>query len=140
MQPGVHYHPNTYAPTPNVNTTRILMALVVKYGLYQKCFDIEKAYTWSELDKGSLIILKCPTGFERYDPETGEELYAIMRRNLYGTPNAAINYVRTRDDFILKAFNKDGWTCQRSVMDPSLFWLTRNGKNTWMVAFVAVQG
>ena len=52
-----------------------------------------------------------PTGFERYDPDTGEELYAIMRRNLYGTPNAAINYVRTRDEFILKAFNMNGWTC-----------------------------
>lgn len=31
-----------------------------------KCWDIEKAYVWSELDPKDLIILKYPKGFERH--------------------------------------------------------------------------
>ena len=72
MRPGEHYHPNTYAPTPNTVTTRVLMALVVKYGLYQMCWDIQKAYVWSKLEGTDIIILQYPKGFERYDPVTGE--------------------------------------------------------------------
>ena len=74
MQPGTHYDPNTYAATPNMNSTRILMALVALYGLFQKCFDITKAYTWAELDKKDLLILKYPKHFERYDTNTHEPL------------------------------------------------------------------
>ena len=133
MQPGTHYDPNTYAATPNMNSTRILMALVALYGLFQKCFDITKAYTWAELDKKDLLILKYPKHFERYDTKTHEPLYMIMRRNLYGTPNAARNYTQKRDKFILTYFNTDGWACTRSRMDPCFFLIIRDGLRSWML-------
>ena len=112
------------------------MALIVHLGLYQKCWDIQKAYTWAKLDKSDLIILSYPKGLERYDQETGEPLYIIMRRNLYGTPNAARNYMKHRDEFIMKAFNKNGWKCIKSRMDPCFFHLNKNGRRSWLLAFV----
>ena len=33
-------------------------------------------------------------------------------------------------------FNKDGWTCQQSLMDPCLFILERRQNRTWMLCFV----
>lgn len=135
MQKGVHYN-ETYAPTPNMNTTRMLMALVVKENLSQKCWDVVKAYTWRKMKDSELLILKYPTGFERYDPQTGEPLFMIMRRNLYGAPHAAKLYIDHRDEFIMKAYNRDGWTCKKSTADPCLFIITRDGKRTWMVCYV----
>ena len=37
MRPGEHYAPNTYASTPNMNTTRLVMVLVIKLSLHQLC-------------------------------------------------------------------------------------------------------
>jgi hypothetical protein len=136
MKPGIHYDPNTYAATPNMSTTKMLMALVVHLNLHQLAWDIEKAYVWAPLSKEDLIILKYPNGFERFDPETGEELFMIMRRNLYGSPNGARNYQVHRDKFILEEFNKNGWKCHKCTRDTCMFVITRDNKRTWLVAYV----
>jgi hypothetical protein len=136
MRAGEHYSPNTYASTPNMNTTRLLMALVVKLSLHQLCWDITKAYVWAPLADHERIILEYPRGFERFHAETGEPLFMIMLRNLYGAPNASRNYSMHRDKFIMDNFNKDGWTCQQSLMDPCLFILERRQNRTWMLCFV----
>ena len=136
MRAGEHYSPNTYASTPNMNTTRLLMALVVELSLHQLCWDITKAYVWAPLADHERIILEYPRGFERFHAETGEPLFMIMLRNLYGAPNASRNYSMHRDKFIMDNFNKDGWTCQQSLMDPCLFILERRQNRTWMLCFV----
>ena len=138
MRAGEHYSPNTYASTPNLNTTRILMALVTKLSLHQLCWDITKAYVWAPLEDHERIILEYPRGFERHHPQTGEKLYMVMLRNLYGAPNASRNYSLHRDKFIMETFNKDGWSCTQSLMamDPCLFMLERRQKRTWMLCFV----
>ena len=59
MQKGVHYK-EVYAPTPSTTSTKILMALVARYGLYQLAWDIQKAYVWSEPNKDELLILEYP--------------------------------------------------------------------------------
>jgi hypothetical protein len=136
MKAGIHYDPNTYAATPSMTSTKILMGLVVMLNLYQKAWDITKAYVWAPLEKKDLIILKYPKGLERFDPETGEELFMIMRRNLYGSPNGARNYQNHRDKFILREFNKDGWSCKRCTGDTCIFVITRDNKRTWLIAYV----
>mgnify|MGYP002629519686 FL=1 len=136
MRPGEHYSPNTYASTPNMNTTRLLMALVIKMSLHQLCWDITKAYVWAPLADHERIILQYPRGFERFHPETGEPLFMVMLRNLYGAPNASRNYSIHRDKFIMSSFNKDGWTCQQSLMDPCLFTIEHRKKRTWMLCYV----
>ena len=136
MRAGEHYSPNTYASTPNMNTTRLLMALVIRLSLHQMCWDITKAYVWAPLEDHERIILEYPRGFERNHPETGEKLYMVMLRNLYGAPNASRNYSLHRDKFIMETFNKDEWSCKQSLMDPCLFTLERRQNRTWMLCFV----
>lgn len=70
-----------------------------------------------------------------YDPETNQQLYMIMHRNPYGALNAARNYMKKRDAFIEKAFNKDSWTCKPCIMDPCTFLIERDNKRAWLLAF-----
>ena len=136
-KPGIHYDPAcTFAATPNTNSTKVLMALVVHLNLFQKSWDIEKAYVWATLDEKDRLIVQYPKGFERFDQVTGEPLYMILKRNLYGLPNAAHNFTKQRDAFILKTFNEGKWECKRCVMDPCLFVVTKESKRTWLLCYV----
>ena len=87
------------------------------------CGDIEKAYCWAKVPPGELIALSYPEGYRRMN-EQGEELFMVMRKNLYGHPGAARAWTRERDQQLLKHFNEEGWTCTQSNMDPCLFKFT----------------
>ena len=52
----------------------------------------------------------------------------LLKKNLYGHPAAARAWSRTRDEYLLEEFNKDGWTCQRCLMDTCVFRFTK-GEN-----------
>ena len=87
---------------------------------------IKQAYTRSELPPGKLIALKYPIGYRRRNPD-GEELYMLLKKNLYGHPAAARAWARHRDEFLLSEFNKNGWTCNRTIMDSCVFRFTKGG-------------
>ena len=119
MQKGIHFT-ETFAATPNEDTSRFLTCLTIALNLRRKSCDIVKAYCWAPVPDGELIALAYPDGYKQRN-QNGEILYAIMRQNLYGHPGAARNWQRERDDKILTVFNSNGWTCKRTVMDPCLF-------------------
>lgn len=108
MQKGVHFT-DTFAAAPNPNTARMLQAICVLRGYHRLSFDIKQAYTRSELPPGKLIALKYPIGYRRKNKD-GEELYMLLKKNLYGHPAAARAWAKTRDDWILKEFNENGWS------------------------------
>ena len=135
MQKGVHYD-KTFAATPRENTARFICALVVLLNLFRGAFDITKAYCWADRPKDKLLALKYPDGFQEYHPETGEELFLILRKNLYGDPAAGRLFGKARDKVLLKKFNSDGFHCTRCRMDPCLFVITYEGKRAWMLAHV----
>ena len=124
MTKGVHFN-ETFAATPKENSSRILCGLVVLLNLTRLCFDITKAYCWAELPPGELIALRYPDGYKQYDPETNEELFIIMRKNLYGHPSAGRTFAQQRDAAIMERFNADGWSCSKCRMDPCMFYLTK---------------
>ena len=128
MQKGIHYD-KTFAATPGQNASRILQAILVRFKWKRKCFDIKQAYCWAKLPDDKLIALKYPKGFERYD-EKGNELYIVLRKNLYGVPSAARAWSQERDRFLDKYFNQDHgkgeWSCHKCTMDPSMFYFTRS--------------
>ena len=119
-----------------MNSTRILMALVILLDLHQKSWDIQKAYVWAELKDKERLVIKYPKGLERHHQESGEELFMILHRSLYGLPNAGRQFTQKRDKFILEEFNKDGWSCKRCIMDPCMFHLSKDDKRTWMLCYV----
>ena len=60
----------------------------------------------------------------------------VLKRNLYGLPNAAHNFTKQRDEFILTRFNRDQWKCIRCTMDPCMFVITKDSKRTWILCYV----
>ena len=140
MQKGIHYT-ETFSATPRENTMKILCALIVELNLHRMSFDISKAYCWADLPPGELIALKYPETFQQVHPETGEELFIIMRKNLYGHPAAGRTFGKARDKAILEKFNQHGWECIRTRMDPCLFIISKTDKDNkrqraWMCAHV----
>ena len=127
MQKGTHFTENLVA-TPREDTGRIVSALLMLCNLLNMTGDVEKACCWADVPPGELIAIRYPPGLKRYHPETKEELYCILRRNLYGHPAAAYAWSAHRDGEILRLFNNDQWTCHQAEMDPCLFHFIRKYK------------
>jgi hypothetical protein len=124
MQRGNHFT-ETFTPTPKEDTARLLIAIMCLYNLVMMTGDVVKAYCWAPLPPGDLIAVKYPPGLKKYDPITGEELYMVLRKNLYGHPAAGRSWGKLRDSEIKKHFNENGWTCRQCEMDPCLFYFLR---------------
>ena len=139
MKKGVHYS-ETFSATPRESTWRIMCSLVVCLNLVRRAFDITKAFCWADLPPGELIALGYPPGFKKYHAETGEELFMILRKNLYGHPAAGRTFGLARNKVIMERFNQDGWKCERTRSDPCLFVISRkyNGEvqMCWILAHV----
>jgi hypothetical protein len=128
MQKGIHYF-ETYAATPQPETARILVCIALRHNWKRRAWDVELAYAWADLPVNERLALAYPKGCERTHPETGEPLYIILLKNLYGDPAAGRRWSIHRDDTLLTDFNTNGdetevWTCKRTIMDPCLFYIT----------------
>jgi len=112
--------------------------------LTRAAFDITKAYCWADLPPGELIALKYPEGWKEFDKTTGEELFIVLRKNLYGHPAAGRTFGKQRDKALLEKFNEKGWNCSRTRMDPCLFVIAKDyqvgqisiTKRLWMLVHV----
>lgn len=135
MQRGIHYG-ETFSATPKESTARLLCALVCLLNLTRAAFDITKAYCWADVPDGDRIALRYPEGFREFHPDTGEELFMILMKNLYGHPAAGRQFGKQRDAVLIKKFNTNGWTCTRTKMDPCLFVVTKNSERIWMLVHV----
>ena len=49
----------------------------------------------------------------------------LLKKNLYGHPAAARAWAKTRDKYLLEEFNKNGWHCDRCMMDTCVFRFTK---------------
>ena len=117
---GIHYN-DVFSASPVQFTERLLQAMRVNLHLENLTWDVKQAYTWAPLPPGERIAVVYPDGFKKRDERTGEELFLVLEKNLYGMPNAARGWSKHRDAFIMKAFNEGKWHCEQSVMDPCLF-------------------
>ena len=121
---GIHYT-DVFSPSPIQHTERILQAMRVNLHLHNLTWDVKMAYTWAPLPVGERIAVVYPDGFKHHDDQ-GNELYAVLERSLYGMPSAGRGWGKHRDQFILERFNRTGWSCKRSFMDPCLFVIDRD--------------
>ena len=126
MQKGNHFN-ETFAATPREDTARILTALMVLLNLVYKTGDVVKAYCWADVPPGELIAIRYPPGLKKFHPVTKEELYCVLRKNLYGHPAAGRAWSMHRDSELLRMFNNDEWSCHQCEMDPCLFYFMRKG-------------
>lgn len=129
---GVHYF-NTFAAAPNCATTRLMHAISTVRKLVVVNYDVATAYLWGDMDDSEIVPVSLPKGMEQYDSETGEPLYFLLKKPLYGMPFSSRRWSRTRDEWILKEFNRQGWTCMKSRADPCLFTITKGDERAWLI-------
>ena len=122
MRYGEHFW-GTFAAAPRTDTTRILQALAVGIGYHRSAFDISVAFCQADCREYEKIPLRYPPGMERRDAD-GNTLYALLERNLYGSPAAPRRWSETRNKWMTTTFNKNGWTCTKMRYDPCLFKFT----------------
>ena len=144
MTKGIHYF-ETFSATPRESTSRILQALCVHLNLIRCSFDITKAYCWADLPEKERIALTYPTAFKEVHPTTGEILYLLQMKNLYGSPPAGRHFAKQRNKTLLERFSQGDWSIIRTRMDPCLFLIKRAYKDSagtitvlrgWMLAHV----
>jgi len=123
MRRGEHFF-NTFSASPSCRTTRLLQAITIGTGLHRHAWDICTAYLWADVKPRERIPIRYPRDLRKYDDDTGEELYAILKKNCYGMPQADRRYTQLRNKFINDEFNKGGWKCTKSRQDPCLFIFT----------------
>ena len=99
MQRGIHYD-KTYSSTPRQHTCKGLQAMMVRLKLLRLAFDIKMAYCRAKLPDEHKIAVRYPEGFRRYHPDTQEELFMILRGNLYGHPGAGRYWEKERNQVL----------------------------------------
>jgi len=133
MKYGEHFWA-TYSASPNTSSSRLLQALVAGRGYVRLAWDVCTTYLWAECDENERIPLRYPKGLRHMDPTTGEELYALLNRNLYGMPQANRRFCRLRDAWILEEFNKNGWKVTKLRADPCMFmYISPKGKKSFTI-------
>ena len=119
MKKNVHYD-RTFTPTPSLDSSRILEAYSVGRGLARFTFDIVSAYQHAPHD-GPPLGVKYPKGFERWCENTGEELFAVLLKNLNGKPDGGRAFGKYRDKWIMETFNANGYSCKQGRKEPTAF-------------------
>lgn len=127
VQKGVHFD-KTFAATPREDSVRILQAIMVKFKMFRKAFDIKQAYCNAKLEPGQMLAVRYPDGLRRFsEPDQDghrEELFMVLQKNLYGLPQAGRLWEQERHRRILCEFNKGPWKCKKCIKEPSLYYIT----------------
>jgi site-specific DNA-cytosine methylase len=132
MQKGVHYD-KTYASCPDPHATRMLQAMVVRYGMIRAAFDIEQAYCQAPMPENEQVAVRYPKGFQRVHPVTGEELFMLLVRNLYGHPSGGRHWEKERNSVLTEEFSKDRFTITKCVKEPCMFIIRREKEYAFML-------
>ena len=103
MFKGAHYW-DTFTATPREDTSRVMQAMLVRGQLKRKAADIKQACCWAKLPKHRWLVGIPPKGLRKANEE-GEELYMLVKANLYGSPEGGRNWGLLRDYALLSTFN-----------------------------------
>jgi hypothetical protein len=128
---GSDYQYETYSAAPGLASNRIMQACMVIYDYTPINFDIVAAYTNADILDHERVPVVFESGMREYDPDTGEQMFKLLEKNLYGAPQASRRFQEMRDEWMLEHFNKDGWTCKQMTAEKSMFKFTsKQGKTT----------
>ena len=136
MIQGVHYSA-VFTPTPSLTAGKIIQGLAVKDNLFRFGADVDQAFTAAEKDQDvQTVAVRMPEGMRKYNAE-GQELYGILQRNLYGTPDAPLMWARCFSAFMHDEMGKEeGWAVEHMANEPCLWKVIIEGRITWMVVHV----
>ena len=84
---GEEYH-ETFAPTVQLASVRVLLSLIVQHRLKPFQWDVGTAFLYSELEGDVDIYVRAPEGLRQYD-KSGAELYWHLRKSYIWTETGA---------------------------------------------------
>ena len=120
---GVDYE-ETFSPTANMNSIRIISQLAIQNNLDIHQMDVKAAYLNAPID--CEVYVKPPDGFNFKD-ENGNKLVLKLKKSLYGLKQSGRNWNNTLDSFL----KEQGF--KQSVNDPCFY--TKDG-NIFLVHWV----
>lgn len=118
-----HEYKDTFAASPDIETSRLVQVLALISGWNRLAFDISVAYLQSAADSTFEVPVMYPKGYEMTGDD-GESLLAVLQKPLYGHPEAARAWSDTRNAWMAEKFNQDGWTAKQSDVDAALWIVT----------------
>ena len=131
MIKGVHYS-IVFTASPTQAGNRIIQGLIVYQGLTSMAADVKQAFTAADMQPSEKVAVRMAYGMRQYN-EQGEELYGILKKNLYGSPLASRNWAKCRNDYLLKEMGKkENWKVQQMLYEPCMFIVTIDGRKTYM--------
>ena len=113
----------TFANTAGGSTIRLFLAMCCVLGLHIHQLDVTTAFLYGDVDKE--IYMRQPPGHN-----DGSGKVCKLLRSLYGLKQAP----RIWGETLCKALLDIGFV--RSKIDPSLFWIERDGVRLWLLDFV----
>lgn len=116
----------TFSPTVNITSIRIVVQLAVQNNLPIFQMDVSSAYLHANID--CEIFLKLPQGYEV--GKSGENLVYLLHKSLYGLKQSGRNWHNLLRSFLFKK----GYI--QSAVDPSLFIKFVNGLLIIILAWV----
>ena len=94
--------------------------------------DVKQAFTAADMQPSEKVAVRMAYGMRQYN-ELGEEIYGILKKNLYGSPLASRNWAKCRNDYLLKEMGKkENWKVQQMLYEPCMFIVTIDGRKTYM--------
>lgn len=95
---GLDYN-ETFSPTADMTSVRVLMQLAVQYSLELHQMDVKTAYLHAPID--CEIYMEQPEGFE-VKSERGEKLVCKLNKSLYGLKQSGRNWNKMLHDFLIE--------------------------------------
>ena len=109
---GVDFH-NTFAPVVNWSTVRLIIMMAEMAGWESRQIDYVLAFSQAPID--SDVYLHLPAGFHVNGKDENEKYVLKLKKNLYGTIQAAANWF----DMLKSGLEDEGF--KQNKIDPCLF-------------------
>jgi len=93
---GLDYH-ETFAPTANLTSVRVLMQIAAQYDLTLHQMDVKTAYLNAPID--CEIYVEQPEGFEVKN-ESGQKMFYKLNKSLYGLKQSGRNWNQMLHKFL----------------------------------------
>ena len=123
---GIDYS-ETFAPTSNPETFRIILSLAAKENFTLRQMDVKSAYLHPEIKEE--IYLEQSTGFEKLD-SSGKKLVCKLNKSIYGLKQAAKNWYEELANFLIQQ------KFTRSRIDYCLFSKIENNEKLYVLSWV----
>ena len=120
---GIDYH-ETFSPTLNAKSLRILVALGASLRVKIRHYDVTSAFTEADIDVE--LYIEQFEGFKDLDPKKANWVRRLYK-GLYGAKQASRGfYLKTRGDLMSLGF-------KTSALDPCVYILERTGRRPVLV-------